>query len=281
MWAIVATLVEEGVEWDGERAGWPPRFGAVLDAVPPSLHRSLIADEEHGPLPALMLSLTFVTGMVDAISVLTLDKVFVSNMTGNTVFIGFALAGAADFNLLRLLPAIAGFLLGAWLAGSVDYRLQRPRHVLLRYVTATQATLFGVAVVVAALSGGYPESQATFVVIVLLAVAMGMQNAMARRLSVPDLLTSLATMTLVALVADIGRQESAAVTRRLTSLACMVIGACTGAVLVLHVGLVVSLTAVAVVLVLVAVAAWAAGREGDVEWQRRRDRPSPPAGAEP
>lgn len=84
-----------------------------------------------------MLGLTLVTGMVDAISVLTLDKVFLSNMTGNTAFIGFALVGAADVNLLRLLPAIAGLLLGARHAGTVDYRLRRPRHVHLRYITST------------------------------------------------------------------------------------------------------------------------------------------------
>ena len=49
---------------------------------------------KHGPLPPLLVSMTLVTGLVDAFSYLTLGHVFVANMTGNVVFIGFALAGA-------------------------------------------------------------------------------------------------------------------------------------------------------------------------------------------
>jgi hypothetical protein len=48
----------------------------------------------HGPLPALLVLLTVVTGLVDAVSYLTFGHVFVANMTGNVVFLGFALAGA-------------------------------------------------------------------------------------------------------------------------------------------------------------------------------------------
>lgn len=50
----------------------------------------------HGPLPPLLLVLTVVTGLVDAVSYLELGRVFVANMTGNVVFTGFALAGAPD-----------------------------------------------------------------------------------------------------------------------------------------------------------------------------------------
>ena len=48
----------------------------------------------HGPLPPLLLGLTVVTGLVDAFSYLLLGHVFVANMTGNVVFLGFAIAGA-------------------------------------------------------------------------------------------------------------------------------------------------------------------------------------------
>ena len=34
-------------------------------------------------------------GVVDAVSILSLGRVFVANMTGNVVFVGFALAGAS------------------------------------------------------------------------------------------------------------------------------------------------------------------------------------------
>ena len=50
-----------------------------------------------GPLLPLLVVLTSVTGLVDAISYLQLGHVFVANMTGNVVFLGFAIAGTPDF----------------------------------------------------------------------------------------------------------------------------------------------------------------------------------------
>ena len=49
----------------------------------------------HGPLPPLLVAMTLVTGLVDAFSYLVLGHVFVANMTGNVVFLAFALAGAS------------------------------------------------------------------------------------------------------------------------------------------------------------------------------------------
>ena len=46
-----------------------------------------------GPLPEMLLALTLVTGIVDAVSILALGRVFVANMTGNVVFAGFAITG--------------------------------------------------------------------------------------------------------------------------------------------------------------------------------------------
>jgi hypothetical protein len=50
----------------------------------------------HGPLPALLLVLTVATGVVDAVSILALGRVFIANMTGNIVFLGFAWQGPLD-----------------------------------------------------------------------------------------------------------------------------------------------------------------------------------------
>ena len=73
-------------------------------------------DDRYGPLPALLLVLTMVTGIVDAVSYLRLDHVFVANMTGNVVFLGFAIADAQNFSIPASLVAIGAFLVGA-LAG--------------------------------------------------------------------------------------------------------------------------------------------------------------------
>src|ERR1700712_5486897 len=87
-----------------------------------ALGRQLVRDPKHGALPVLLLVLTVVTGLIDAVSIIGLGRVFVANMTGNVVFVGFALAGAPGFSLAGSLLALAGFLLGAavpgpWLRG--------------------------------------------------------------------------------------------------------------------------------------------------------------------
>ena len=66
-------------------------------------------DAAHGPLPPLLVSMTLVTGLVDAFSYLLLGHVFVANMTGNIAFLGFALAGAPGFSIAVLPPPLRPF----------------------------------------------------------------------------------------------------------------------------------------------------------------------------
>jgi uncharacterized membrane protein YoaK (UPF0700 family) len=75
--------------------------------------------------------LTVVTGVVDAVSILRLGRVFVANMTGNVVFSAFALVGAPGFSLSASLAALGGFLVGALGGGAMTGRLG-----LLAVVTA-------------------------------------------------------------------------------------------------------------------------------------------------
>ncbi|HEY6318288.1 MAG TPA: YoaK family protein, partial [Acidimicrobiia bacterium] len=63
-------------------------------------------DSKHGPLPPLLIAMTLVTGLVDAFSYLVLGHVFVANMTGNIVFLGFAMAGAPGFSVAASLVAL-------------------------------------------------------------------------------------------------------------------------------------------------------------------------------
>src|SRR5258705_614442 len=88
-------------------------------------------DDKHGPLPGLLLVLTVVTGLVDAVSYLKLGHVFVANMTGNVVFLGFAIADPQNFSIPASLVAIGAFLAGALLGG----RLASPfgRHCGRRF----------------------------------------------------------------------------------------------------------------------------------------------------
>jgi uncharacterized membrane protein YoaK (UPF0700 family) len=76
-------------------------------------------DTRDGPLPPLLVTMTLVTGLVDAFSYLLLGHVFVANMTGNVVLLGFALVGAPGFSIAASLAAIASFALGALIGGKV------------------------------------------------------------------------------------------------------------------------------------------------------------------
>ena len=182
----------------------------------PGLLRSLAADPAYGPLHGLLLLLTVLTGVVDAVSILALGRVFVANMTGNVVFAAFAVVGAPGFSLSASLFALAGFLVGAYLGGVLVARNSRDRGLLLRAGCALELVFAAVALAVAALSGGPGVSHGTLGIsggafsaavtdatAALLAVALGAQNAVARKLAVPDLTTTVLTMTLTGVGADL------------------------------------------------------------------------------
>src|SRR5258705_13277867 len=99
----------------------------------------------EGPLPAVLLVLTGVTGLVDAVSFLKLGHVFVANMTGNVVFLGFAVADATDFSIPISLVAIAAFLAGAVAGGRLALRLGHHRGRYLTDATLSETVLVGAA----------------------------------------------------------------------------------------------------------------------------------------
>src|SRR2546427_1044767 len=90
---------------------------------------------KHGPLPPLLLAMTLVTGLVDAFSFLTLGHVFVANMTGNVVILGFALAGAPGFSIPASAAALAAFVFGAVAGGHIAARMGHHRGRLLGAAT--------------------------------------------------------------------------------------------------------------------------------------------------
>ncbi len=150
----------------------------------------------HGPLPILLLILTTATGLIDAVSVLGLGRVFVANMTGNVVFLGFAVVGVPGFALAASLAALGGFLLGALAGGRLVARRGARRGHLLRDTTIIELVLVLLGVALLALTPRAPGSAAAAVVAGLAAIALGLQNATVRHLAVPDL-----TTTVVAAVA--------------------------------------------------------------------------------
>ena len=206
-----------------------------------------------GPLPVLLLVLTGVTGLVDAVSYLKLGHVFVANMTGNVVFLGFAVADAADFSIPASLLAIAAFMAGALVGGRIGSGAGQHRARLLAITTYLQIALVGAALVVS-MVGAFVQ----YSLIALLALAMGLQNATARRLGVPDLTTTVLTMTLTGLAADstLAGGKNPHPGRRLQATAVMFLGAAVGAFLVFHVGVTAVLGLAVALLVLNGVATY-------------------------
>ena len=227
--------------------------------------------EGHGPLPLLLLVLTVVTGVVDAVSFIALGRVFVANMTGNVVFLGFAVGGAPGLSAAASLVALGAFLLGALAGGRIGRRLEGHRGHHLATAGSFGVGLLVAAAVVAAVVEHPRSDTAQYSLIVLLALALGIQNATARRLAVPDLTTSVLTQTLTGLAADsaLGDAKDVSMLRRVLPVVAMAVGACAGALLVLNVGLA---TPIALAAVLTGIAAALAYRlsKGDPEWIRRR-----------
>jgi uncharacterized membrane protein YoaK (UPF0700 family) len=116
--------------------------------------------------------------------------------------------------------------------------------------TAIEMTLMVAALIVVLMLGSAIESAAGFVVIVFLALAMGIQSATARTIAVPDFTTTVLTMTITGLAADLARGVSPKTLRRLVAVGAMFAGAAAGAVLVLRSGVAAALGAVCGVLAL-------------------------------
>jgi uncharacterized membrane protein YoaK (UPF0700 family) len=224
----------------------------------------MLNDPRHGPLPALLILLTLVSGIVDAVSYLRLGNVFVANMTGNVVFLGFSAAGAPGISAGASILAMVCFALGALIAGRLVARHGAHRGKLLVAATAVQCGLVVLATLLVAL---LPLAMALerYAVVGVMGLAMGLQNAAARRVGVPDLTTTVVTMTFTGLIAD--ASGGPPMWRRVTAIVSMCVGAFIGGLLVLRIGTLVALGTAALMLALTAAVAYRIST-ADVAWAR-------------
>ncbi len=193
-------------------------------------------NQNDGPLPILLLALTFVTGLIDAVSFFHFDHVFVANMTGNVVFLAFAIADAREFSIAASSIALIAFLAGSMAGGrlGISYGSHRGQHLAL--ALEVNVFILGAATIVAAVFPPANDAPMRYAVVALLAFAMGLQNATARRLAVPDLTTTVLTLTLTGLAADSrwAGGSSPRTLMRIAAVATMFAGAVVGTALVLR-----------------------------------------------
>ena len=220
-------------------------------------------------LLATLIVLTVISGLVDAVSYLGLGHVFTANMTGNVVLLGFAAAGASGFSAPACLTSLGAFLLGAAAAGRIARRLGSRRHLLAVAMT-TEAVATGTAAAVAFAVTSVSVGWARFTIIAVLAFGMGVRNATIRRLAVPDLTTTVLTMTLTGLAADsaLAGGDNRLASLRAAAVAAMLAGAFAGASAFLHGGPAATLLIGSVAVLAAGLGFWAA-RES-----RRLDRPA-------
>jgi uncharacterized membrane protein YoaK (UPF0700 family) len=216
-----------------------------------------------GSLLRTLVVLTLISGLVDAVSYLGLGHVFTANMTGNVVILGFAAAGAAGFSALASLASLGSFLLGAVCAGRIATVIHDRGRLLLLAMTAEAgfvAAAAAIAFSASRISAGWPR----YSVIAVLAFGMGIRNATVRRIAVPDMTTTVLTMTLTGLAADSslagGTNQGAG--RRTASVAAMLAGAVAGAAMYLHGRAGWPLLAAAVIVAATALIFWRGGQGG-------------------
>jgi len=176
-------------------------------------------------------------------------------MTGNIVLLGFGIAGSGGLPVVAPLVSLGAFLAGAGIGG-VLAGTAGDRHA--QHVARALAIETGLILAAAVIAAAIDVRAAAFsgdAVIALLALAMGVRNATVRRLGVPDLTTTVLTMTLTGLAADspvVGGSGKGSV-RRIAAVLAMLSGAVAGALL-LEISLVPPLVAAAALALVTALA---------------------------
>ena len=203
----------------------------------------------------LMMALTLVTGVVDAVGYLALDRVFTGNMTGNVVILAMALAGAPNLPALGPLVALGAFLLGAAVAGfTLQSSPQGWNSRVTLLLTAGCIALTGTAAI-SLIVEDVGRQSIGLIVAAIIAMHMGSQALIARHLGVRDMTTVVITSTMTSLAGEslVGKQRPRLFNRRLGAVLAMFAGAAIGAILLqthfsVPIGLGIAITAAVTVL---------------------------------
>lgn len=148
-----------------------------------------------------MLLLCLSAGMVDVIGYLGLGHVLTANMTGNIVLLGIAIARAQEFVVLRALLALIGFIAGNAIAAHMIGRVQTKNGWSSQVTTVFTVESILLLLFAIAMISPYSE-QLSYLLIAILAAAMGMQTTAARRIGIAGISTTVLTNNLAAVVED-------------------------------------------------------------------------------
>jgi uncharacterized membrane protein YoaK (UPF0700 family) len=222
-------------------------------------------DSADGPLGTLLLCMTFVSGLVDSFSFLVLGHVFVGNQTGNFILLGLALAGAPGFSPPAQAAALVSFAIGTAVGGWLKVRRSGHRGRYLFAATVGEGAFLIGGTVLAALIEDPLQRGHRLSLIAVLALAMGIQTATARKLAVPDLTTTTFTQLITATFSDsaIVGGKGSHIGRRVVPLGVILAGAFVGTALVVADHIVLPLLIASLVACVVAVTAGLLRRSND------------------
>jgi uncharacterized membrane protein YoaK (UPF0700 family) len=158
-------------------------------------------------------------------------------MTGNVVILAFATARVPGLSIAYSLTALLSFLAGAIFGGRIMARAGADAQIRF----AAQAFVLEVVFLTVAsfCSIGYrsdllEHSFQPFALIAFTALAMGTRNAAVRKLAIPDLTTTVLTLTITGIGADssIAHGNNPRLARRVEAVVAMFLGAAVGAVII-------------------------------------------------
>jgi uncharacterized membrane protein YoaK (UPF0700 family) len=153
---------------------------------------------------ALVL-LSFTAGTMDAIAFLALGEVFTSAMSGNTILFGLALGQGHLAAASRSMAAFAGYVFGV--AGAA-VTLKAPDHGIRRTL-GLELLLLVVFAGWWTVRGGVTDVPNPYGLIILSAVAMGLQGGIGRAVRVTGIPTIVITSTLTAIVGGLAERALA------------------------------------------------------------------------
>ncbi|MCU1310467.1 MAG: hypothetical protein JWO20_1592 [Candidatus Angelobacter sp.] len=207
----------------------------------------------------LLNALAVSSGAVDAISYLSLGKVFSAFMTGNIAFLGLRIAGAGGPGKVAILVAMIAFAVGVYISARVVRPTEGSGVWPQRVTVALSISLIPHAAFVAVwfASNGQPSINVSHVLLGVWGIAMGMQSAAVRNLHVEGVFTTAATATIIVLVSDFANWSvTAAERRRLAGiLVSLFVGATAGGLLLVHAQIYAPVLPFAITLATVATAA--------------------------
>jgi uncharacterized membrane protein YoaK (UPF0700 family) len=149
-----------------------------------------------------LLLLTFATGLADSISILVLGHVFVANMTGNVIFLGFWLAPKTNIDLTAVVVALPTFACTTVISGRLSRHFGQRTRPWITTILATEIVLLVALSLLAGTGVLHYHDKSKLIMIGLLAVTFGLQHSSARQFGIQELSTTVLTSTIVSLGVD-------------------------------------------------------------------------------